>query len=158
MKNLVLMLGLYMCLHMLISHIMSLQALILDGEWKKVAIFSIFLESMGRGETRTLWSIGRQCGFTDRFLLGSYNEGQFKERTRVKFATFKFLSEKLVPFLHNKNTPMKNAIFVETRIAISLSRLGTGNGQLLIGNLYRVAESTVSVLMREFFKAVRQHL
>jgi hypothetical protein len=99
-RNLVLMLGLYMCLHMLISHIVSLQALILHGEWEKVAIFSIFLESMGRRETRTLWSNGRQCEFTDRFLLGSYTEGQFKERTRVKFATFKFLSEKLGPFLH----------------------------------------------------------
>ena len=53
---------------------------------------------------------------------------------------------------------MRNAISVETRIAISLSRLGTGNGQLLIGDLYGVAESTVSIIVREFCKAVRQHL
>jgi hypothetical protein len=123
-----------------------------------VAIFSIFLESMGRRETRILCSIGRQCGFNDRFLLGSYTECQFKERTRVKFATFKFVSEKLGLFLHKKNTPMRNAISVETRIAISLSRLGTGNGQLLIGDLYGVVESTVSIIVREFCKAVRQHL
>jgi hypothetical protein len=45
-----------------------------------------------------------------------------------------------------------------TRIAISLSRLGTGNGQLLIGDLYGVAKSTVSIIVREFCKAVRQHL
>jgi hypothetical protein len=53
---------------------------------------------------------------------------------------------------------MRNAISVETRIAISLSRLGTGNGQLLINDLYGIAESTVSIIMREFCKAVRQHL
>ena len=53
---------------------------------------------------------------------------------------------------------MRNAISVETRIAISLSRLGTGNGQLLIGDLYGVAESTVSIIVKEFCKAVRQHL
>ena len=53
---------------------------------------------------------------------------------------------------------MRNAIFVETRIVISLSRLGPGNGQLLIDDLYGVAESTVSIIVREFYKAVRQHL
>jgi hypothetical protein len=94
-----LILGLYMCLHMFISHIVSMQALILHGEWEKMAIFSIFLESMEK-KTRTLWNITRQCGFTDRFLLRSHTEGHFKERTRVKFATFKFLCEKLGSFLH----------------------------------------------------------
>ena len=53
---------------------------------------------------------------------------------------------------------MRNTISLETRIAISLSRLGTGNEQLLIGDVYGVAESTVSVIVREFCKAVRQHL
>ena len=53
---------------------------------------------------------------------------------------------------------MRNAIYVETRIAISLSRLGTDNGQLLIGNLYGVVESMVLIIIRKFYKAVRQHL
>ena len=53
---------------------------------------------------------------------------------------------------------MMNAISAETRIAISLSRLGTGNKQLLIGDLYEVAESTVSIIVREFCKAMMQHL
>jgi hypothetical protein len=53
---------------------------------------------------------------------------------------------------------MRNAISVETRIVISLSRLGTGNGQLLIDDIYGVAESMVSIIVREFCKAVRQHL
>jgi hypothetical protein len=47
---------------------------------------------------------------------------------------------------------------VETRIAILLFRLGTSNGQLLIGDSYGVAEYTVSIIVRKFCKAVRQHL
>ena len=152
-----LMLGFYMCLHMLVSHIVSMQALILQGEWEKLAIFSMFLESMGRG-TRSIWSFVRQSGFTDRLLLDSYTEGQFKVRTRVQFATFRFLCEKLGPFLQKQDTPFRNSISVETRIAISLTRLGSGNGQLLIGDLYGVAECTVSKIVREFCKAVRHHL
>ena len=90
--------------------------------------------------------------------MGSYTEGQFKVRTRVKFATFRFLCEKLGPFLQKQDTPFRNSISVETRIAVSLTRLGSGNGQLLIGDLYGVAECTVSKIVREFCKAVRQHL
>ena len=63
-RDLVLMLGLYMCLHMLVSHVVSMQALILQGEWEKLAIFSMFLESTGRG-IRSIWSFARQGGFTD---------------------------------------------------------------------------------------------
>ena len=43
-RGLVMMQGFYICLHMLVPHIVSMQALILQGEWKKFANFSMFLE------------------------------------------------------------------------------------------------------------------
>jgi hypothetical protein len=53
---------------------------------------------------------------------------------------------------------MRAAISVETRIAVSLCRLGTGNGLLLIGEVYGIAECTPSCIVREFCKAVRKYL
>ena len=84
-------------------------------------------------------------------------KGQFKERIGVKFATFGFLCEKLRQFLQKQDTPFINSNFVETRIAILLIRLGSGNEQLLIGDLYGIVKHTVSKIVREFSKAIKQH-
>ena len=43
-RDLVLMLGLYMCLHMLVSHVVSMQALILQGEWESGNFQHVFGE------------------------------------------------------------------------------------------------------------------
>jgi hypothetical protein len=48
---------------------MNMQALILQGEWTNVAIFSICLQSLGFRD-RTIWSFERQFGFVDWYLLG----------------------------------------------------------------------------------------
>jgi hypothetical protein len=53
---------------------------------------------------------------------------------------------------------MRAAIFVETRITVSLCILDTGNGLLLIGEVYGIAECTPSCIVREFCKAVAKHL
>jgi hypothetical protein len=142
---------------MKVQHVVNMQSLILQGEWEKFAIFNILWESMGR-EEHSIWSHARQVGFTNRFLLGSFTERMFKQRTRVSHGTFRFLCKKLDPFLKKKDTRMKAAIFVGTGIAVSLCRLGTGNGLLLIGEVYEIAECTASCILREFCKAVRKHL
>jgi hypothetical protein len=109
-------------------------------------------------EEHSIWSHARQVGFMDRFLLGSFIERMFKQRTRVNYGTFRFLCEKLGPFLKKKDTCTRATISVETRIAVSLCRLGTGNGLLLVGEVYGIAECTVSCIIREFCKVVRKHL
>jgi hypothetical protein len=156
-RDLVLALGLYMYLYMIVQHVVNMQSLILQGEWENFAIFSILWESMGREEC-SIWSHARQVGFTDRFLLGSFIERMFKQRTRVSHGTFRFLCEKLDLFLKKKDTRMRAAISVETRIAVSLCRLGTGNRLLLVGEVYGIAQCTTSCIVREFCKVVRKHL
>jgi hypothetical protein len=155
-RDLVLALGLYMCLYMIVQHVVNMQSLILKGEWEKFAIFSILWESMGR-EERSIWSHARQVGFMDRFLLDSFIERMFKQRTRVNHGTFRFLYEKLGPFLKKKDTRMRATISVETRIAVSLCKLGIGNGLLLVGEVYGIAECRASCIVREFYKVVRKH-
>jgi hypothetical protein len=41
------MMVLYWCFYMITQHVMNMQALILQGEWTNVAIFSICLQSLG---------------------------------------------------------------------------------------------------------------
>ena len=47
---------------------------------------------------------------------------------------------------------------VQDRIAMSLHRLGSGDGLQTIGDLYGVHKSTISIVVREFCRAVRKHL
>jgi hypothetical protein len=153
----VVMMVLYWCFYMITRHVMNMQALILQGEWTNVAILSICFQSLGFRD-RSIWSFERQCGFVDRFLLGSFTEKMFKERTRVSHATFRFLCEKLGPFLKKQHTHLRKPISVEARVAMSLARLGTGDGLRMVGEVYGVAECTISGIVREFCKMVRLHL
>jgi hypothetical protein len=91
---------------------MNMQALILQGEWTNVAIFSICFQNLGFRD-RTIWSFERQFGFVDRYLLGSFTKKIFKERTRVSHANFKFLCEKLGPFLKKQQTSFRRPISVD---------------------------------------------
>ena len=47
---------------------------------------------------------------------------------------------------------------VQERIAMSLHRLGSGDGLQTIGDLYGVHKSTLSIIVREFCRAVRKYL
>ena len=47
---------------------------------------------------------------------------------------------------------------VQDRIAMSLHQLGSGGGLQTIGDLYEVHKSTLSIVVREFCRAVRKHL
>jgi hypothetical protein len=55
-------------------------------------------------------------------------------------------------------TLMKAAISVETRIAVTLCRLGTSNGLLLVGEVFGIFECTPSCIVWKFCKVVRKHL
>jgi hypothetical protein len=41
---------------------------------------------------------------------------------------------------------------------MSLARLGTGDGLRMVGEVYGVAECTISGIVKEFCKMVRLHL
>jgi hypothetical protein len=49
-EDICLLLGLYMFLYMLVKHVVDIQALILQGEWEKLAILSLGYENMGYRE------------------------------------------------------------------------------------------------------------
>ena len=116
------------------------------------------LPSKFRVRERIVWNFERPSGFVDRYLLGLFTEKMFKERTRVSHATFRFLCEKLGSFFKKKHTNFRRPISVEERVAMSLARLGIGDGMRMVGEVYWVAECTISRIVREFCKIVRLHL
>src|SRR5665213_446391 len=142
---------------MLVKHVVDIQALILQGEWEKFVVLSLLYESMGHRE-RSIWSQERMYGFVDRLLLGSWTEKEFRKRTRVKYVTFRFLCERLGPYLKKEDTRFRVTVPVQERVAMSLHRLGSGDGLQSIGDLYGVHKSTLSKIVREFCRAVRKYL
>ncbi len=47
---------------------------------------------------------------------------------------------------------------MEARVAMVLARLGNGNSLQMCGEVYGIAESTTSIIMREFCVTIRKHL
>ncbi|KAG0560309.1 hypothetical protein KC19_10G170800 [Ceratodon purpureus] len=105
-KRVVAVMVIYWCLYMIMQHVINMQALVVQVEWTNVAIVIACFQGLGMRD-RTLSRYERPVGFTARFLLRSYTENMFKERTRVSHATFRFLCEKLGPFLKKQHTRMR---------------------------------------------------
>ena len=100
-------LALYWCLHMTVQHVFDTQALALNGEWENAMILSICFEGTKMSDY-SVWVFERNVGFTDKLLLGSFMLKLFKQKTCVCHNTFKFLCERLGPYLHGKSTRMRD--------------------------------------------------
>ena len=72
-------LALYWCLHMIVQHMLDMQALTLNGKWENVLILSICFEGMKMSD-HNVWTFEINVGLMDRLLLGSFTEknGQAK--------------------------------------------------------------------------------
>ena len=82
----------------------------------------------------------------------------FQDRMRVNKDTFSFLCETLGPNIKKFDTPMTANVDVETRVVVVLVMLATCNTLSMIGDLYGIAESTASVIVRECCKAIKEQL
>jgi hypothetical protein len=96
--------------------------------------------------------------FVDRLLLGSWTEKEFRKRQRVTYTTFRFLCERLGLYLKKEDIRFRVMVPVQEIITMSLHRLGSGDGLQTIGDLYGVHKNTLSIIMREFYRAVRKYL
>ena len=94
---------------------------------------------------RRLWAHDRglhRPGFFDQNLLGSFNTREFKGRMRMDVSSFEYLCATLAPQLHRQDTNMRVAIPVQVKVAVSISRLATGNSMQSIADLYKIGLST----------------
>jgi hypothetical protein len=62
------------------------------------------------------------------------------------------------PSLEQKNAHMRKNIPIQTRIAMALTQLSSENSLQMCGEFYGIVESIASIIMREFFSAIRKHL
>jgi hypothetical protein len=60
--------------------------------------------------------------------------------------------------LKKEYTRFRVSVPVQERIAMALHRLGSGDGLQTIGDLYGVHKSTLSIIVREFCRAMRKYL
>ena len=78
-----------------------------------------------------------------------------KERVRLNYKTFKYVCEVVQPMLEKSGTRMELGIDVETQVAVTLSRLSTGKTLRMCCEMYGLAKSTASVIVRKYCEAIR---
>ena len=69
-------------------------------------------------------------------------------------STFEFLCSTLAPSLQRQDTNMQSAVPVQVKVAVSISRLATGNSMQSIADLYRIGLSTSQLAVKQFTNAV----
>ena len=78
-----------------------------------------------------------------------------KEMLRLSSDIFVYLCEVLRPMLQREGIRMELGIDVETQVAVTLSRLSTGNTLRMCGEVYGLAESTTSVIVMKCCEAIK---
>ena len=119
--------------------------------------FSMCFEIMNMSDCG-VWEFERNVRFTDRLLLGSFTQKLFTQITRISHNTFKFLCDMSGPYLQRRNTHMRDAISIESKVVMSLQRLGTRNTLYIVGDVYGMTKSTITETVRNFCRSVRVYL
>jgi hypothetical protein len=150
---------LFMALRAVFHSLLSLiQTAMLGNNLAAMLIFVIIMEENARPRELTVWKYRRQERFLQNQLLGSYSDKMFRNCLKINKQTFFFLCQILRPTIGKMTTPLNPVIDVETRVAVTLHRLATGNTLATIADLYGIGESTASVIVREFCEAMKFHL
>jgi hypothetical protein len=69
--------------------------------------------------------------------------------------TFVYLCEVLHSMLQRDEIRMELGIDVETQVVVTLSRLSTGNTLRMCGEMYDLAKSTTSIIVRKYCEAIK---
>ena len=132
--------------------------------WQQLCCMAVVVEGFRRVHARRprhLWAHERglrQPGFFDRNLFGSFNAREFKGCMRMDVSTFEYLCSTLAPSLQKQDTNMRSAIPVQVKVAVSISRLATGNSMQTIADLYRIGLSTSQLAVSQFTSAMKTML
>ena len=104
-------------------------------------------------QSQRLWAHERGLhlpGFFDQNLLGSFNARELKGRMRIDVSTFEYLCSTLAPLLQRQDTTMRLVVPVQVKVAVSITRLATGNSIQSISDLYRIGLSTGQSAVSQF--------
>ena len=70
---------------------------------------------------------------------------------------FEYLCNILASDLHKRDTSMCLAIPVQVEVAVSISRLATGNSMQCIADLYKIGVSSNQLVVSQFCGAIKKN-
>jgi hypothetical protein len=149
---------------MAIRHVMAvvaiLQQLALHQHYGAMTMmFAVMVGESGASRgPRSIWMCDRRTNFMENQLFGSYTVHLFRQHTRLLPKIFEYLCGILASSLSRSNTNMRLAIPLQTRVALSLNRLCTGNSLRGCAEIYGIHESSASIIVREFCMAIERYL
>ena len=73
-------------------------------------------------------------------------------------STFEYLCSTLAPYMLRRDTNMRLAVPVQVKVAVSITRLATGNSMQCIADLYKIGLSTSQLAVSQFTRAVKSVL
>ena len=89
-----------------------------------------------------------------RIELAGESKDLYKNFLRIDEELFKEIAQRIRPFIEKQDTRLREAIDVETRLAITLRFLATGNTYRTISYAFRVAPNTISKIVPETCRAI----
>jgi hypothetical protein len=113
-----------------------------------------FLENGILWGLRSIWMHDQSTIFVEHQLFVSYTVYMFRQHIRLLLETFEYLCGVLAPSLSPLHKCVRSSILLRDQVAISLNRLSSGNSLHGCGELYGIAQSTVSIIVKEFCAVV----
>ena len=105
---------------------------------------------------RSCRRLGRNIGWWDT-VWNTYSDARFKKTFRISRSTFKFILNRIDPFLA-RQTVTEEPISPELRLVICLYRLGTGDYLYTIAEMSGLGVSTVCSIVQEVCQLLVDHL
>lgn len=105
---------------------------------------------------RSCRRLGRNTGWWDT-VWNTYSDARFKKTFRISRSTFKFILNRIGPFLA-RQTVTEEPISPELRLAICLYRLGRGDYLYTIAEMAGLGVSTVCLIVQEVCQVLVDHL
>ena len=86
-----------------------------------------------RRKRKTMWVYPRPQFWFEQLVVNRYQDHLWREHFRVSRDTFEHICGLVGPELVRQNTILRQAISIETRVAVALWRLATGNSYRTVG-------------------------
>ena len=105
---------------------------------------------------RIAWVHPRPQFWFENLLRSHALNTWWKENFRVSMLTFDYICRAVGPVIPRQDTILRAAIPVETRAAVGLWRLATGDSYRLCGLMFGIAKSTAIGVCQDFVQALCQ--
>ena len=136
-KKILVALALYWCLHMIVQHVLDMQALALNGEWENAMVLSICFEGIKMSD-RSVWAFECSLGFTDRLLLGYFTEKMVQTKNSCMSQHIQVSLWEVTSVFVEKEYTYERVNFTWEIIVMSLQRLGIRNILCTVGDVYGI--------------------